>query len=265
MTILVTGAGGFIGRTLVKALCQKHVVHALDVCEFTVPANVHKIKANLLELTDISAYSTVIHLAAVVKADDSKNINRKITEHLINLISSNKLIFASTVGVYGTSDTQRFSETDSYNPSNPYAISKTECEKMIIYSNINFTIARIANVYGPGESKDTVINRLLEKMKQAKDEITVLNGDSERDFIHVDDVSTAFLALHQMNLNGIYNVATGKSTTIKTVSNLIRKALKIDLKINFDNKTIDHSLIDPRKLAEHWSPKIELHAGISLI
>jgi len=180
--ILVTGATGFVGYSLIKGLDGTgHHIRAtyrdtiprskdkndisVDWVKFNIEANNNEYK-QILEHVDI-----VIHLAARVHAFDKKKnamecyrkINSEGTRRLAEEAAKTgvrRFIFVSTIKVNGektlplSADSyRRFSELDSPEPEGAYAISKYEAEKSLIEicrdSDLEYVILRSPLIYGP--------------------------------------------------------------------------------------------------------------------
>jgi len=102
-------------------------------------------------------------------------------------------------------------------------------------------------------------------MKLATGKMTVINGESHRDFIHVADICNCLMTLIENNVSGVYNIATGRSLTIRSVAESIRKILNMKLTLEYDNKKIDNSFVDITKISEYWLPEINVDAGIKTL
>lgn len=181
-TILVTGSGGFIGKSLVRTLSQKgYTVRATvrsenslnELTQFCMQLNLNNVTfyntGDLSENTDwaniLDQVDTIIHCAArahILNETSSdplqtfREINCNATVHLANEGQRHQVrrfIFLSSIGVLGNSS-QNIPFTDSTlpNPQLPYAISKLEAEQklMNLSKNMEIVIIRPPLVYGPG-------------------------------------------------------------------------------------------------------------------
>ena len=140
-------------------------------------------------------------------------------------IKAKKIIFASTFTVYGDSKKKKLSEIEKCDPKSFYAISKYASEKYLINlcikHKINWNILRFFNVYGPGQDlsrKDQGIVSIFLDILRNKNYISV-NGSLKRfrDLVYIDDVIQALTLIikDKQNKNQIYNVGTGKKTSIQ--------------------------------------------------
>jgi len=133
------------------------------------------------------------------------------------------------------------------------------------YCKENSFIARLFNVYG--QYGKSFVNTLCEKIPSGKDIIVYGDGSKTRDYIHVDDVVSALLL--GLEHNGIYNVGTGKETSVMDLIKVVEKMIDKKAIIRFapENKSeIKNSRADITKIRKlGWGPKITLEEGIRRI
>jgi UDP-glucose 4-epimerase len=150
--VLVTGAGGFVGT----ALCQQLKANGIAV----LPGK------RGVELLPEMAVDAVVHLAARVHMmqetlSDSLSVYREVnTQGTLNLARQaavagvQRFVFVSTVKVNGEGRLGIYSESDTPNPTDPYAISKWEAERglrdIATNSGMEIVIVRPPLIYGPG-------------------------------------------------------------------------------------------------------------------
>ena len=124
---------------------------------------------------------------------------------------------------------RKLAETENCNPQSFYAISKYSSERYLIKLcekfQIKWNILRFFNVYGPGQDlsrTDQGIVSIFLDLIRNKNNIDV-NGSLKRfrDLIYIDDVIKALILTlkDKKNFNQIYNVGTGKKTTVKNLFN----------------------------------------------
>lgn len=145
-----------------------------------------------------------------------------------------KIVFASSGGtVYGIPTIVPTPETAPTDPISAYGINKLAVEKYLaLYHHLfglDYHILRIANPYGPGQSpfkKQGVVASILYRAITGEPFEIWGTGSVTRDFIHVDDVSLAFV--HAMRYTGahrIMNVGSGRGITINQVIDDVRGVL----------------------------------------
>ncbi len=271
MKILVTGGAVFIGSHLVKKLLEKgHKVTIYD--KFSTSKKEPIGDAKLIEgdvrdaddvqrsMKDIEA---VFHLAAIsdARADEdliyntnfigSKNVFEAAKE------VGAKIVFTSSAAVYG--ETKLAKESGECRPINQYGKSKLRAEKIC---PDNAFIARLFNVYGHGGNG--VINKFCRLIPNYEPVAVYGHGTQTRYFIYVGDVVNALLL--GLEHSGVYNVGTGKETSILQLVDLIHDLTKSKPEIKFERPVegeIMRSRADITKItATEWYPKVELADGV---
>jgi len=252
MNILVTGGAGFIGSHIVDAYIQEgHHVVVLDNLstgkrEQVHPnATFHKIglmddevkdifeKENIEVINHHAAQISVTHSVADPAFDAKINIVGSLK--LLELAVSHKVrkfIYASTGGaLYGEQDYYPADEEHPKQPLSPYGIAKLTVEQYLHYYQENYdiqpAILRYSNVYGPRQDPHGEAGVVAIFCKQLlKNQNPVIFGDGEqtRDFVSVFDVVNANLKALPENCKGIYNVGTGKETSVNTIAANLTKA-----------------------------------------
>lgn len=161
-----------------------------------------------------------------------------------------KTIFTSTGAIYG--DKLKVEETDIPQPQSPYAISKLTAENYIINSGLPYVILRLGNVYGRNNDKG-VIKALKEGGKIFGD------GNHTRDYIYIDDVIEALIQAEKWN--GIYNIGTGKATSVNEIADLLNIKKQYTYPIREQNFI---SLNINKAKKNGWKPKLCLKKSILL-
>lgn len=240
MKILVTGATGFIGKNLVKALVRKkHKITCLvrktskkrDI-DFLKNLKVKLVYGNINNKESIKDIlkdvNVVYHLAGLlgnpkVLSKEYFDVHVKGTKNLIESCKNQKFIYCSSAGVLGP--IKKGKEEDKLNPANIYEKTKAEAEK-IIKSYNNFVILRPEFVYGP---YDMHVLRLFRSIKE-KEFRVISNGKSKLHPTYIDDLVYCLIKCLDKNIkNKTFLIAGDKEISVQDFAKLIAKELNVRL------------------------------------
>jgi len=253
MRVFVTGAEGFVGRTMVRTLLAAgHEVRAgirpggpLEVPGLT-PAQRAAVARVPLEILDTASVESamawraeaVVHLAAIASGPDARRdvgaawaINASGTARVADALGRLRergeadpaLLVVSTGEVYGGGVERPRREDDPLRPCSPYAASKLGAEIAALEvwrrTGLRVVVARPFPHTGPGQSDRFVAPAFAARLRAARRSgvATVPTGNLEpvRDFLHVQDVVNAYLALLTRGVPGeAYNVARGEGIAL---------------------------------------------------
>lgn len=242
-SVLVTGSCGFIGHHLVRALVKKRhrVVGVDDLSGGTKDyANLASFfmrrQVQCLHEAHFRGIDTVFHLAAqprvpVSVAQPLLTHDNNVTATLTLLLKCRdagvkRFIYSSSSSVYGAADLEPLREDGPTNPLSPYAVQKLAGEHYTtVFGNLygmRTASLRYFNVFGEEQRDDNpytgVITKFL-KLRRERETLPVFgDGFQSRDFTYVGDVVRAnILLMEKKDASGVYNVGTGKSTTINEI------------------------------------------------
>ena len=294
--IYVAGHRGMVGSAIVrqlKARGEKNIVVR---------------SSNELDLRDRSAVNTffentkpdLVYLAAAkvggIYANDTYPAeflfdNLAIVSNVIDAAHKHKvekLLFLGSSCIYPRLAPQPISEGDlltgSLEPTNePYALAKIAglklCDAYRKQYGCNYISAMPTNLYGPGDNYHpenshvlpAFIRRFYEAVKNDVDQVECWgSGSAKREFLHVDDLSTALIFLmDNYNSEGWVNVGTGVDLSIKELAETIAEIAGYKGEIVWDSSKPDGA---PRKLLNvdkmsglGWSSKITLTDGLKSV
>jgi nucleoside-diphosphate-sugar epimerase len=257
--ILITGAGGFIGRHL----CEKLFQEGEDILALTFGKSTHPYPSEAVPLEDAKSLKTivadygpdcVVHLAALANVayeGDTSDIYRTNvcgTENLLEAIRALetkdvRLILTSTAVVYGNQDVEFCNEDCPFEPTNHYSFSKmvTEYLSRLYAADFDITIIRPFNITGPGQTTSFLIPKLIQHFAEKRPVLQLGNIDSYRDFVDIDFAVEVLKRLiqapsapHVLNicsgnayscrdLLGILSQITGYTPEIKISTDIVRR------------------------------------------
>ena len=258
MKILVTGGAGFIGSNVVDALVKcGHEVTVLDNLSTGKEENINpEVKFYNIDLLDIESLEFVFrefkpdvvnHHAAQI--DVRKSVEDPAFDAETNIIGSinlfelsinygvRRIIFSSTGGaLYGELENLPADEDTPIEPLSPYGVAKYCTENYLNYFKrlygIERVILRYANVYGPRQDplgEAGVVAIFTGKILKGETPVIYGDGTQTRDYIYIEDVVEAnVLALN--GKEGVYNIGTGKETSVNELINVFSNVLGKEIK-----------------------------------
>ncbi|MCE9643190.1 MAG: GDP-mannose 4,6-dehydratase [Candidatus Andersenbacteria bacterium] len=245
-SVLITGAGGFVGGHLVTELRKEWIesnIIALDTNIESMPDSVTKYASDIskpetyIDVLKSEKPDWIIHLAAVSSvgfAIDHPEITRtvnvvgteKLLGHVREISPHTKVLVVSSADIYGHGDSVPIAEKAlaDCHPANPYAQSKLEMEQIIEkdYSDMCIRVRPFPHI-GPNQKKGFVTADFASQIagiEAGKQDsvISVGNLTAIRDFTDVRDVVRAYRLLMEYGETGqVYNVASGKGTSIQVI------------------------------------------------
>lgn len=295
--ILIAGGGGFIGSALLKHLARDHSCicfgHGRNYAELraAISGNVEFIEGDLSDSKllgeVVGASHAVIHVAGsggevpclsdpvtavLTHVQGTQQLLRQVMRHGVK-----SFVYASTIAVYGTYEARPMPLTEDMEPrpDDFYAALKATAEQLLRDAG-QVQILRLANVYGYGTGlhlrSSGVIGRFVEAALNEGSLQVYGDGGQSIDYVHIDDVCTAFAAaLERPGEQFIYNIGGGQPATIKSLAELTVR-LAAGLK---HQPEVVYAEAPPNKIwpdrwlsitraetALGWSPRIGLQAGI---
>jgi CDP-glucose 4,6-dehydratase len=306
---LVSGAHGFVGSHLAAALLDRgEDVQVLDrpaprladvggerlsgLDLLGIRDEVELVEADLRDAAAVSAAvegaDSVFHLAAQTIVGVARESPRETFEVNVqgawNVFEAcreyevERIVFASSDKAYGSSPELPYREDFPLRAAYPYDASKAAADTIArSYANaygLPLAVTRLANVYGGG---DLNFSRLIPEttiaLLDGRAPVIRSDGSPERDFLHVDDAVSAYLAIAAAIGDGAdgeaFNAGGEQPHSVREVVDLIAAAAGGGIEADFQGEgnpdgEIDRQFVDSTKLREltGWRPEVKLEDGL---
>ena len=274
-TLLVTGASGFVGSTLLAMAgrgeleTQASVVPLGDEVDLRQPALVKNALAS-------SRFDAVIHLAAISfvpesfqRPSETYEINLHGTINLLEALKAQgfcgAVLYVSSGDVYGAVPPEALPITEERipRPRNPYSASKLAAEayccQIGLNSDLRVLVARPFNHVGAGQSERFLLPAVAKQMAEIKHgrreaRLETGNLDVTRDFSDVRDVVQAYVRLLAAGEPGeVYNVCSGVE---RNVGDIVRRMLELaGMRAALD---VAEQKLRPNEQRRHWGSNCKL-------
>ena len=297
--ILITGGAGFIGSNVADAyLAEGYDVVVVDDLSSgsleNLDSRVKFYQLNICspildEIFSLEKPDIVNHHAAQISVPYS--IENPINDAEINIKGFlnilqcsvkhgvKKVILISSGGaIYGEAEEYPATENCPLKPLSIYAIHKLTSEYYVRFYhyqyNLNYTILRYANVYGPrqvAQSEAGVVSIFIEKLLRNQTPMLYVYPEEPegmiRDYVYVKDVVRANIAALDRGNNNVFNIGTGHEITTSFLYKTIAWQLGSDIKPILGparKGDLHRSLLDCSKAFKElgWSPLYTLNEGI---
>ncbi len=291
--ILITGAEGFVGSHLMKALSETLNMIVPTCFPLLKPKRGKYVSLDIMNIDMVrEVFKThnpdiIFHLAAISSVAKSL-VDRSLTYSTnvmgtVNLLEAAqslnrriKFFLVSTCEVYGGGENLK--EDAPIVLKNPYAISKYAAEiicREYASVDIDIIILRPFNHTGPGQSDDFVlpsIARQIAEIERGKKIplIEVGNTEIRREFMNIMDVTSGYkLALEKCQAGEVYNISSNKSHTLAEAIEMFKQSAKVKFEIKVDPARLRKTDIpvlygNGEKFSQltGWVPKIKFEKTI---
>lgn len=287
--IFITGGRGRLANSLGPLLKQQgHHIQAFsrnaDSQNLPLAGLGRELEKNPADVVLHLAWSTVPATAELepgIEWREDLPLLSQIATQLLRLKKikgrSPRLIFFSSCSIYGNGKiTRPFRETDSTNPIGWYARGKLEAERLLSYhhevNGLPLLILRVSNPYGFGQdakSLQGVIPALFKAVGSRKTFRQWGDGKAVKDFLHIEDLFGALQQCLAQQTQGVFNICSGESISLRMLIRKIEKDLGMKLKVHREKAKlwdVTHAAYSPFRIQKvtGWSPCISLEKGLKI-
>lgn len=287
MRVLLTGASGFVGRHLHKALLERgDDVFGIDLNAAPLVQNGDAL--DFFRESD-ATFDLAIHCAAIVGGRASIDgsplgvatnlaLDAWYMRWLIRTKTPRAVYFSSSaaypVALQQPGDVRRLYEEDinlAYmeEPDATYGWAKLTGEKLASYAEAEgcrILIPRPFSGYGEDQDEAYPFPAFIARAKRRDDPFEIWgDGNSTRDWIHIDDLVGATLALLDADVTGPVNLGWGRATSFDELARIVCTAADYqpELKHRADApRGVHHRVCDPSRMLNHYVPTITLEEGV---
>ena len=290
---LITGAAGFIGSSLVRALLERgDEVRGVDNFATGRRENLNEVlgrmdfrEADILDLDAMrsacSGIDYVLHEAAIPSVPksviDPLGSNRANVDGTLNLLVAardakvKRVIYAASSSAYGDTPTLPKHEAMTPNPISPYAVAKLASELYMISFfrcyGLETVCLRYFNIFGPRQDPSSpysgVLAKFSQQMLRAEQPTIFGDGETSRDFTYIDNAVSANLlacsAPAAECAGRVFNCATGRRITLNETFTAMKKLTGYKGTVKYAPERsgdIKHSLADITLAQKHLGYKV---------
>ena len=296
--VVVTGGLGFIGSHIVEELYPDNEVFIVDnevtgKHENIQDFDLDQIRVILGDITEIDLVEIfegadyVLHQAALPSVprsvrDPLRSNEANVTGTLRVLIAARdagvkKVVCASSSSVYGDTPVLPKVETMPLNPKSPYATTKATgelyCQNFTDIYGLSTVSLRYFNVFGPRQDPESqyaaVIPKFITTIMNGESPTIFGDGEQSRDFTFVKNVVQANILACESEMQGVYNVACGRRTTLNELVGMMGELLDVDVNPEYTDPRVGdvkHSLADIEKIKSHgYKPSADFKEDLSKV
>jgi nucleoside-diphosphate-sugar epimerase len=280
-TILITGINGFLGSHLAKKLSSNYNVIGL---EYSLN-NLYRLEGYSFPvfLSDESSIKNVFDNYKIDVVIHAATIYRRAGESFVDLINTNVVLPVKLYEIAQKNKTGLFINTDTffniegtkYQYLGDYTLSKRHILEWlkVMQSETKIINMKLFHMYGPNDAPNKFIPSMISQLLKNKESIDLTPGEQKRDFIYIDDVTSAYKCVIE-NIDLIkdniseYQVATGELTSIKDFVMILKKITNSNSVLNFgamlyrEGEIMVSEADNSALIKLRWKPKVVLEEGI---
>lgn len=301
--VLVTGARGFVGSVLTKALVHAGA-NVTVLAHYGSGGGFEPISPEMLgeieviqgDITDpycvrkaVTGQNIVFHLAALISVPYSYQVPQAYVATNIggtlnvlqacHDLGTAKVVHTSTAAVYGPILYSPVDESHPLQAQSPYSASKIGADKFVesYYRSYSLPVVTVRpfNTYGPGQSVRAVIPTIISQILSGQDTVYLGALHPELDLTFVDDMANGFMkaAVSTDAVGKVVNFGSGKGISVKDLALKIADILGVKITLVSEDQRIrpesdsSQALVADSRLAGDlcgWAPEVDLDKGLQL-
>lgn len=284
--VLLTGASGFIGRQCLEPLLEKGFeVFAISRNRLPQEKGIIWKKLDLAKNEEVASFihqvkpEYLLHLAWYTKHGSYWNASENFDSvsqslQLLKIFAESggkRVVMAGSCAEYDWKNKVCKEEEGTLESQALYGCCKSAlhqmAQKFAHLHKLSFAWARIFFLFGPYEQKERLIPSIISAFLQ-KTPFICKQGELSRDFLHVEDVAKAFVALLDSPIEGAVNIASGKNWKIQQIVQMIAEKMGTEELVLFgEDKSTNLPLemiaqADRLKQEVKWEPSLELSEAL---
>ncbi len=284
MRVLLTGASGFLGQYVLRALRQQGI-DVVTVARSKPDSSVDFIEADLLSIINFEALlkqtraTHLLHLAWYTEHGKywTSPLNLRWQEATSRLVEAfcvaggKQVVVAGTCAEYDWSLGYCRENSTPLIPSSLYGTAKDATRRLVMAVCNEYQTpcawGRIFLPYGNGESSTRLIPSLIEVLQKQRAPFEI-NAQAFRDFLHASDVAEGFVKLLIANATGAYNICSGEPIRLAEIVRTLASQLEADpeplLALSIERPGEPNVLCGENLLLKSlgWRPKLALANGL---
>jgi nucleoside-diphosphate-sugar epimerase len=287
--ILLTGPTGFIGSAFARLASRRgHHVAGLIIPSEHVPAGASA-KQNLVWLRgtleqapwpeirtfgpEMCVHTAWITAPGIYLESPENERFRDASLHFLRKVAESGARHILSLGTcieYQITEQALAEDTTPISPSTTYARCKNELRLALETESkargFGFCWGRVFYPYGPGEHPSRLCSAIIQKLLRGE-KVTLKTPASTKDYIYIDDLAAALLAVVETRFEGVVNFGTGTGTTVRSIAEIIGKLMQkselVEEASQPDRDPFPYVVADATRIKSlGWKPNFTLQDGL---